>query len=152
MSLSDFLRELQSTRQHCAVVLDEHGTMIGLAFREDALEEIVGPLGDEFDEHERDFVKSAEGVFEVRGRMSLPELEDRLEFDLPAEEREEQDTIGGHITARLGRLPRKGDSVVVGPYQAKVIDASHRRVERVRMELIPDPDLVPEDPEPVTEA
>ncbi len=140
MSLSDFLRELQSTRQHCAVVLDEHGTTIGLAFREDALEEIVGPLGDEFDELERDFVKSAEGVFEVRGRMSLPELEDRLEFDLPEDEREEQDTIGGHITARIGRLPRKGDTVTVGPYKAKVIDASHRRVERVQMTLIPDPD------------
>ena len=140
MSLSDFLRELQSKRRHCAVVLDEHGTTVGLAFREDALEEIVGPLGDEFDEQERDFVELEDGLFEVRGRMSLPELEDRLGFELPEDEREEQDTIGGHITARIGRLPGKGDTVDVGPYQAKVIDASHRRVERVRMQRVSEPE------------
>lgn len=133
MSLSNFLRELQTNRQHCAVVVDEHGTAIGIAFREDALEEIVGPLGDEFDDHERDFISLGDGVFEVRGRLSLPELEDRLDFELPEEEAEEQDTIGGHVTARLGRLPRVGDTVRVGPYEATVIDASRRRVERLSL-------------------
>ena len=78
MPLSNFLRELQTSRQHCAVVVDEHGTAIGLAFREDALEEVVGPLGDEFDDEERDIFEPAAGVFEVRGRIALPEIEDRL--------------------------------------------------------------------------
>ena len=50
MALSDFLLELQRGRAHCAAVLDEHGTAVGLAYREDALEAIVGPLGDEFDD------------------------------------------------------------------------------------------------------
>ena len=49
MSLSDFLLELQSHQQHCAAVVDEHGYRHRFGFREDALEEIVGPLGDEFD-------------------------------------------------------------------------------------------------------
>lgn len=133
MSLSNFLLELQSKRQHCAIVLDEHGTTIGLAFREDALEEVVGPLGDEFDDEERDYAEVGKGVYEIRGRMSLPEVEDRLGFELPEDEREEQDTIGGHVTARLGRLPRKGDEVPVGPYLATVIDVSRRRVQRLRM-------------------
>jgi CBS domain containing-hemolysin-like protein len=133
MSISDFLRELQTSRQHCAVVVDEHGTAIGLAFREDALEEIVGPLGDEFDEEERGFVEHEDGVFEVRGRLSLPEVEDRLDFELPDDEHEDVDTIGGHVTARLGRLARKGDTVRVGPYDAVVLDASHRRVQRLRL-------------------
>jgi CBS domain containing-hemolysin-like protein len=135
MSLSNFLREIQEHRQQCAVVLDEHGTAIGLAFREDALEEIVGPLGDEFDDEEPDFAELADGSYELRGRMSLPELEDRLDFDLPEDEREEEDTIGGHVTARLGRLPKKGDAVRVGPYLATVIDASRRRVQRLRVAL-----------------
>lgn len=139
MALSNFLRELQSNRQHCAVVLDEHGTAIGLAFREDALEEIVGPLGDEFDDEENDYLKQGEGVFEVRGRLSLPELEDRLDFDLPDDEREEQDTVGGHVTARLGRLPRKGDVVTIGPYTATVVDVARRRVHRVRLVRRPPP-------------
>ncbi len=133
MSLSNFLRELQASRQHCAVVLDEHGTTIGLAFREDALEEIVGPLGDEFDDNEHDFVELNADSFEVRGRMSLPELVDRLDFEVPDDEHESQDTIGGHVTARLGRLPRQGDRVIVGPFEVTVLHVARRRPERLRI-------------------
>lgn len=136
MPLSNFLRELQSNRQHCAVVVDEHGTAIGLAFREDALEEIVGPLGDEFDDEEPEFFSPSEGVFEVRGRMSMPELEDRLDFELSDDEREEEETIGGHVTARLGQMPKKGATVRVGPYDATITDASRRRVQRLRLVLV----------------
>ncbi len=138
MSLSDFLIELQSAKQHCAAVVDERGTMIGLAFREDALEEIVGPLGDEFDEHEREFEELEEGVYEIAGRMSVPETCDRLDFELNPEEHEDEDTIGGHVTARLGRLAKPGDQVLVGPYLATVLEVGRRRVRRVRFERAPD--------------
>jgi CBS domain containing-hemolysin-like protein len=144
MPLADFLRQLQAARQHCAVVLDEHGTAIGLAFREDALEEIVGPLGDEFDDDERDFVELPDGTYELRGRVSLPEVADRLDLVLDEGEREEEDTIGGHVTARLGRLPRNGDKVRVGAYVATVIDASRRRVQRLRLQLAAPDDEVEE--------
>ena len=150
MSLSNFLLELQANRQHCAVVLDEHGTMIGLAFREDALEEVVGPLGDEFDDEERDYLEPSDGVFEIRGRMSMPEVEDRLGFELSEDEREEQDTIGGHVTARLGRLPRKGDTVRVGPYMATVIDVSRRRAQLLRLVVATEEDAESGDPEEST--
>lgn len=136
MSLSNFLLELQAKRAHCAAVVDEHGTVIGLAFREDALEEIVGPLGDEFDEQETGFQELPDGSFEVRGRLSLPELCDRLDFELADDEYEDEDTIGGHVTARLGRLPRRGDQVRVGPFRARVLDASRRRVQRLRLERV----------------
>jgi CBS domain containing-hemolysin-like protein len=136
MPLSDFLLEVQRRRAHCAPVVDERGTVIGLAFREDALEEIVGPLGDEFDEYQPEFVEIAPGVFELSGRMSLPEVCDRLDFEIDWEEDEEVDTIGGHVTARLGRLPRRGDGVEVGPYRATVLDVARRRVQRLRLERI----------------
>jgi CBS domain containing-hemolysin-like protein len=145
MALSDFLLELQANRQHCAVVLDEHGTAIGLAFREDALEEIVGPLGDEFDEDEPEFAWLEGGSCEVRGRMSLPEICGRLEIELPEAEREEEETIGGQVVARLGRLPRKGDSVDVGPYRATVLEVTRRRVQRVRLD--PREDETPQEEE-----
>ncbi len=133
MSLSNFLLELQGNQGHCAIVVDERGTSIGLAFREDALEEIVGPLGDEFDTPEQLFRAVGGGVWEVSGRVPLPELCDRLDLELGEEEGE--DTIGGHVTARLGRLPRKGDSTRVGPYEATVLDASRHRVQRLRLSL-----------------
>ncbi len=143
MPLSNFLLQLQVNQSHCAAVVDEHGTVIGLAFREDALEEIVGPLGDEFDESHRDLHELGAGRFEVRGGMSLPELFDRLDFELSDDEHEDEETIGGHVSARLGRLPQRGEHVEVGPYRATVLDVSRRRVQRLRMERIS------EDGEPV---
>lgn len=141
MPLSDFLREVQRQRAHTAAVLDERGTVIGLAFREDALEEIVGPLGDEFDVDQPEFTEIEPGVFELSGRMSLPEVCDRLDFEIDWEEDEEVDTIGGHVTARLGRLPRRGDGVAVGPYRATVMEVARRRIQRLRLERVaPDAD------------
>jgi CBS domain containing-hemolysin-like protein len=137
MALSDFLLELQRERQHCAVVLDEHGTAIGLAFREDALEEIVGPLGDEFDENFQELARLPGGGFELSGRMAIPEVEDRLDFELSDAEDESEETIGGHVTALLGRLPRKGDCVRVGPYHATVLEVARRRIARLRMTPVP---------------
>jgi CBS domain containing-hemolysin-like protein len=138
MPLSDLLLELQKKRAHCAAVVDERGTVIGLAFREDALEEIVGPLGDEFDEDQPEFSEVAPGVFELSGRMSLPEVCDRLDFEIDWDEDEEVDTIGGHVTARLGRLPRRGDRVEVGPFQATVLEVARRRIQRLRLERLPE--------------
>jgi CBS domain containing-hemolysin-like protein len=138
MSISNFLIELQSNQQHCAAVVDERGTVIGLAFREDALEEIVGPLGDEFDEMDREFQEVQEGVYEIAGRMSVPETCDRLDFELSEDEAEDEDTIGGHVTARLGRMAKPGDQVLVGPYVATVLEVSRRRIRRLRLEQATD--------------
>jgi CBS domain containing-hemolysin-like protein len=138
MSLSNFLMELQAKLSHCAVVLDERGTAIGMAFREDALEEIVGPLGDEFDALDSELIHVEAGVYELSGRLSVPEVCDRLEFELEPEEDESEDTIGGHLTARLGRLPQKGDCVAIGPYDAEVLDVTRRRVQRLRMTRRPE--------------
>jgi CBS domain containing-hemolysin-like protein len=140
MSISNFLIELQTHQQHCAAVVDERGTVIGLAFREDALEEIVGPLGDEFDEMAREFQEVREGVYEIAGRMSVPETCDRLDFELSEDEAEDEDTIGGHVTARLGRMAKPGDQVLVGPYVATVLDVSRRRIRRLRLEHAPSED------------
>jgi len=140
MALSDFLLELQQKRAHTAVVLDEHGTAIGLAFREDALEEIVGPLGDEFDEEAPDFVEVAPDAFEVLGRLPLPEACDRLQLAL--EDDQGEGTIGGHVVAQLGRLPRRGDVLEIGPYRVTVLEVIRRRVHRLRFQRIPEPTAV----------
>lgn len=142
MGLSDFLAELQKNQQQCAAVLDERGTVIGFAFREDVLEEVVGPLGDEFDvldSRDLGLQEVSPGVFEGPGRVAMPEVMDCLELTLDPEEDEEEDTLGGHVTARLGRLANRGDVVTMGPYRVEVVEATPRRVERLRISRIPDP-------------
>jgi CBS domain containing-hemolysin-like protein len=130
-SVSRLIFQLQRSRSHCSVVVDEHGTCVGLAFLEDALEEIVGPIFDEFDEAPPGVVRLGTGAIEVPGALSLPEAAGVLELgDLE----DESDTIGGYVVARIGRLPRKGDRLQVGDWMVNVTSVVRRRIERLRFE------------------
>jgi CBS domain containing-hemolysin-like protein len=81
-------------------------------------------------------VELEDGRVLVPGRYSLPEVDTLLDLQLSADEREEEATIGGHIIARLGRFPRKGDRVQVGRYVATVAEVARRRVQRVELREI----------------
>jgi CBS domain containing-hemolysin-like protein len=130
--LGRMIVELQRGRAKSAIVLDDHGTAIGMAFLEDALEEIVGPIQDEFDDEEPPVNQPAPGVFEVRGDLPLPEAVDLLGLD----ETGSDDTIGGHVVSLLRRLPEAGDELTVGTYRVRVTEVSKRRVLRLRFETI----------------
>ncbi|MGE0791902.1 MAG: hemolysin family protein [Sandaracinaceae bacterium] len=142
--LPRFIVESQQTGHHAALVLDEHGTLVGMAFLEDALEEIVGPLPDERDEGEDEHAsKLGEGTYEMDGATVLPEATELLgcEFD------DDYATIGGLMIGKLGRFPRKGDKVIVGPYEAEVLRVGKRRsVARARFVRIEGASLSPEEP------
>jgi CBS domain containing-hemolysin-like protein len=141
--LSELILELQKKRSHCAAVVDEHGTVTGLAYLEDALEEIVGPMGDEFDLPAAGVRKLGKGRFEVPGGTALPEAAERLGLDL---DDADEDTIGGHIVALLGRLPRRGDQLTLGSYLVTIQDVARRRIGTILFELQPGP-AVPEEGE-----
>lgn len=131
LQLSRFIVDMQSSRRGCAIVVDEHGTAVGVAFLEDALEEIVGPIADEFD-HEETVPENPEpGVFVFPGSTPLPEAKIILDLD----KLEGTDTIGGYVVALLKRLPREGDVVAIGDYEATVEAVAHRGVARVRFVL-----------------
>ncbi len=120
--------ELQRARTHVAVVIDEHGTALGLVFLEDALEEIVGTIRDEFDDEEPPVVEAGPGVIEMPGDLALPEAAEILGIELLGED----DTIGGYVVSLLKRLPEKGDELIVGPYRVEIADVSHHRILRLR--------------------
>ncbi len=129
--LSHFVAQAQATGNHCMVVVDEHGTAVGLVFLEDALEAIVGPIRDELDApSDPDVVEVSPGVYEVAAQLALPAAAAILDVELEGEE----DTIGGHILSRLGRLPVQGEGVQLAEFQATVLRMGERRVERIRIE------------------
>jgi CBS domain containing-hemolysin-like protein len=132
-TLSGFIVRMQQTHSHSSVVVDEHGTSVGLAFLEDAIEEIVGPIRDEFDDEVPSVKRLSDGSVEMPGSLALPEA--AQELDLPDLNDESEDTIGGHVVAVLGRLPRKGDQLQVGPYQVTVADVARRRISLLRFTL-----------------
>ncbi len=132
--LSAFIRELQKQRVQSAIVLDEHGTAVGMAFLEDALEEIVGPIYDEFDQPRPDFVEIEDGVFEMVGELPLPEAENLLNVSNLGS----ADTIGGAITTGLERLPKKDDKIVLSGVEFSVLALRRRRIDRVRARRLPE--------------
>lgn len=129
--LSRFIVELQRSQTHAAAVVDEHGTIIGMSFLEDALEEIVGPIHDEFDEQRNEMTEVSPGVFELEGNVPLPEAGDFLGLSF---DEDEADTIAGYVIAELARMPKRGDTLPVGSYQATVLQVLRHRVVRLRFE------------------
>ncbi len=125
--LGRFIVESQQRRTHCAVVVDEHGTAVGMVFLEDALEEIVGPMQDEFDVGDPvdpRIAEEHEGVLRVPGGHRLAEVADMLNTPLESD----AETIGGYVLEQLGRIPETGDTLTIGAHDVTVTRMSKHRV------------------------
>jgi CBS domain containing-hemolysin-like protein len=129
--IADLLREFRASGRHIAIVADEYGGTAGLVTIEDVLEELVGEIRDEYDDEER-FVESEDDVrFWVSGRMNLDDLSEALGHDF---RREDVTTVGGLIFELVGRVPRAGESLTVGPFRVIVERVVRRKIERVFLE------------------
>jgi CBS domain containing-hemolysin-like protein len=129
------LQELQRGRNHMVVVLDEYGGVSGLVTIEDVLEEIVGEIADEYDAaHVEGLRELAPGVCESLGRVHIDEINERLGLELP--EDADYDTIGGFVFNELGHIPTAGEDLVWRNVRITVLDATRRRIERVRIEVL----------------
>ncbi|MEN6495435.1 MAG: hemolysin family protein [Thermoguttaceae bacterium] len=129
------LQEFQRTRNHMAVVLDEYGGVAGLVTLEDALEEIVGEIADEYDKVLADGIKELdEHTAEALGRVHIDEINERLGVELP--EDDDYDTIAGFVFSELGHVPAPGEEIVWQNVRVIVVEATRRRIERVRIEVL----------------
>jgi len=135
--LDELLQEFRQTRNHMAIVRDEYDRVAGVVTIEDVLEEIVGEIVDETDDEEIDAIEiKDEATSEIEGRAHLDEINERLGIDLP--EPEDFDTIAGLVMDELGRIPKEGEAITIGDVKITVLDASRRRVEKVRLEVFRD--------------
>ena len=132
----DLLAEFKQLKVHMAIVVDEYGGTAGLITIEDILEEIVGEIQDEYEEGEVEptITDVAEGVWELDARVEIPDLEDRLDIDLP--EDRDYDTVGGLVIAGLGRIPEVGDAFDCEGHRVTVTAAERTRVTKVRIEKL----------------
>jgi magnesium and cobalt transporter len=111
--LNELLREFRSNRNHLAIVIDEFGGTAGLITIEDVLEEIVGEIEDEFDDADAadsGLYTLADGTLRVAGDTSIAEVNEAFTTLLP---QDAFDTIGGLVSHEYGRVPRRGETVVV---------------------------------------
>ncbi|MCI0332715.1 MAG: hemolysin family protein [Planctomycetes bacterium] len=134
--VDDLLQLFQKSRTHIAVVLDEYGGVSGLVTIEDVLEEIVGEIDDEYDQKsEAQLHKIDDDTCEALGRAHVDQINALMGFELP--ENEDFDTIGGFVFAEFGRVPTAGESITwQDAVRVTVLEASRRRVNRVRLERV----------------
>lgn len=130
--LLQLLHTYQSTRRHLAVLIDEYGSVDGIATLEDVLEEIVGDIWDESDLPSDEFHEVPDGSLIVHARVDLRKLCSRLEVGWDPEI--QTTTIGGLVTEILERIPVAGDEVEWKKYRIEVLraDRTHARLLRVR--------------------
>ncbi|MHB0870123.1 MAG: hemolysin family protein [Chloroflexota bacterium] len=129
--VAELLPELQRQQLHLAVVVDEYGGTAGIVTLDNLLEEIVGPIRDEYDAREEPEIQIvSEGEAVVSGGADLEDVSGALDLNL---ETEGVDTIGGLVYARLGRIPSEGDMVELPDAVMEVISMRGRRVWKARV-------------------
>lgn len=129
--LNVLLKEFRETRNHMAIVIDEYGGMAGVVTIEDVLEQIVGEIEDEHDVDEEDYIKR----FDDRHYIvkALTPIDDFNQYFGTDFSEEEFDTIGGLITQKFGHIPERDESIAIGSYVFKVLNADNRQVRLLQI-------------------
>ncbi|HEY8325871.1 MAG TPA: hemolysin family protein [Ktedonobacterales bacterium] len=135
--LDDLLHEMQRQRVHMAVVVDEYGAVVGLVTIEDVVEEIIGDIKDEYDKEEQIFEQVSDTEFLVDAKISVDDLNERIDADLPAQD---YDTLGGFVYTQLDKIPAVGDVVTYKDLTITVLGTKGRRVTKVKIVRESSPD------------
>jgi len=130
--VSELMREMQASKQHMAIVVDEYGGTAGLVTLEDLLEEIVGEIVDEYDNEEPTVQRLADGSLRVSARMPIDEVNELIDGTLPEGD---WDTVGGLVYSALGHVPVEGETVDVGDFSLSAERVQGRRIARVRVSV-----------------
>ncbi len=126
MRLNVLLKNFRASRNHMAIVADEYGGVAGLITIEDVLEQIVGEIDDEYDiDDETRILKHSDRRYTVK---ALTSIEDFNAYFGTAHSDAEFDTVGGLVMHAFGHLPKRGEKIVIGKLQFKVLRADSRRL------------------------
>ena len=124
--LNVLLKEFRENRNHMAIVIDEYGGLGGVITIEDVLEQIVGEIEDEFDVDEEDYIKAYDREsYTVKALTPIEEFNAFFHSNLPDSE---FDTIGGLVLDQFRHIPARDETVGIGPYLFKVLNADSRQI------------------------
>jgi len=131
--LNVLLKEFRANRNHIAIVVDEYGGVSGLVTIEDVIEQIVGDIEDEydFDETEDNILADRSGRYRVKAVTEIPDFNNHFQTSFSDED---YDTVGGLVVGRFGRLPKRGESIVIDGYTFQVLRADSRKIHALLVE------------------
>jgi CBS domain containing-hemolysin-like protein len=130
---SELLLELRTRRVGMAMVVDEFGSILGLATMEDILEQMVGEIHDEFDVVEKPLTL-ADGALIFDAALNVRDLDAQYDITLP--EDPAYATVGGFVLDQLGFIPKGGESFEYGNFRFSVVEMDGKRVARVKIQRI----------------
>lgn len=142
----DLFAEMTERKQQAVIVSDEYGGTAGMVTMEDLIESIVGNIQDEYDDEDEEMTRVNETTLTMDGTTDIEEVEEAINAKLPEGE---YDTIGGLIMNELGRIPETGEhpAIEVSGYRFTVLDVEERRIEKVKVEKLPETAKPDEDDE-----
>jgi putative hemolysin len=135
--IKDLLQEIQSSRIHFAIVVDEFGGTSGIVTLEDILEEVIGDIKDEFDEDEGSAAKQDDGSYIFEGRTMINDVCKTL--NLPADTfdnvKGESDSLAGLILELAGEIPKINDVIPCGDFEFTILEADSSRIKKVKIRI-----------------
>jgi magnesium and cobalt transporter len=131
--LNVLLKEFRANRNHIAIVVDEYGGVSGLVTIEDVIEQIVGDIEDEydFDETEDNILADRSGRYRVKAGTEIDDFNNHFGSGFSDDG---HDTVGGLVVGRFGRLPKRGESIVIDGFTFQVLRADSRKVHALLVE------------------
>jgi magnesium and cobalt transporter len=131
--LNVLLKEFRANRNHIAIVVDEYGGVSGLVTIEDVIEQIIGDIEDEydFDETEDNILVDRSGRYRVKAVTEIADFNAHFGSGFSDED---HDTIGGLVTSRFGRLPKRGESITFDGYGFQILRADSRKIHSLLVE------------------
>ncbi len=128
----DTLDELLAKNISMAIVVDEFGGTAGLITIEDVIEEMVGEINDEFDDNEIVNKKIDDSTFLFSGKAEIDFINEEFGIGIPDGEYE---TIAGFITSQIGRIPVKGEKIMIGKFQIEILFADKVKIELIKVKI-----------------
>ena len=135
-NIDQLFKELQKSKRHLAVLIDEYGGFSGIVTIEDLIEEVMGDINDEYDDDEPFIRKIDNDTYIVNGLISIKELNDKLHLNLD-EETEDYDTLGGFLINQIDYIPSETEECMV-EYENllfKVECVKDKRIETVKIHI-----------------
>jgi putative hemolysin len=137
--ISDLLKEMQQTKNHIAIVLDEYGGTSGLVTFEDIIEEIIGTVSDEYDDDDIEIHKLSDNLYHILGDVNIFDVEDLLDAGIDVDA---YDTLSGFMLDQLGHLPETEEEVqfIYNNIQFKAIEIEHHVFKKIEVTILEEMD------------
>ncbi len=144
--ISEAMKDMQRSKVHLAVVIDQYGGTKGIITLEDIIEELVGEIYDEDDEIVSNVVMIAEDKYEVAGDLSVSDMLEQIGLDEDMVDTE-CTSVGGWATEVMEHIPDAGETAETGRFRLTAKEVSEQTVDKVIVEVLPEPESDDEDEE-----